>query len=1048
MICTRCEITIFLGESRVVCVKKQVNIDIAISQRVSCWLMPAIRWLKTLSKWMLSRFQPVYLADNFISMRFLFFIFIFISSSVVSIAQYYTSGEDPASVRWRQIKTPHFTIVYPSEMEEDARRVAVILDQVRGVSRYSDNHQPRQFNVLMHGRSAISNGFVAWAPRRMELYPMGGTSVDPQDWLEHLTTHEYRHVVQIDRMNRGFTRWLYYGFGQQAVGGMLGLHIPMWYLEGDATLSETLLTDAGRGRMPWFEQRIRAQILDKGAYSYDKAYFGSYRDFVPNYYEMGYHLVAGTRQLFGAKAWVNTIDGTARNSWWPFSFSHQLKKQTGFNKTDLYRHVFDSLASKWQFIDKQVVVSDGEPMHKSTAFYRNYLNPRMTPNGAMIAEVSGPSDVQRFVKIMPDGGDSTLYVPGFRSDETFSCVNNQLAWAEYRMDLRWDNARHSIIRLLDITTGKARTVGSARGKRFAPALSPVKPEMAWVSVNDSNRCAIDIVSLTDDRVIASFPIGRQMVTGMSWNDDGTQLATVLATPEGKKLSLLDVATGQWHDLLPASRTEIRNISIKGNQVFYASGEDGMENICSVDIFNGQVLKHTSARFGATTPCVDSRNQLFYSEYTSNGYRVVKASLNSIPDSLSFVKSIELYKGLEDEEPGKATFDYSQTTQYQSKPYSKWQLLNFHSWAPANISPVDRSVSRGVSVMSQNLLNTLTLTMGYNGDRNYQSEKYNATLRWTGWFPVLSLELMAGDTRVEKDGFYTSTKKDSLYLIEANATQRHLQLKPGISLPLDLSRGVYSRKIIPSVKYTFYRRTGYDYTQTPGVLVDGYFYPDETKYLNEPDYISKGIELDLFAYNLRNGSSRDVAIRWGQVIQVNHRANMGSTIDRGAQTALLTRLYLPGLGRHHAIKIENNFQRKFDGQNKTTVSQNLIPYLYGSIVTMPRGFSSSDAQKIYSFKGDYLFPICYPDFSLGGVAFVKRLKGGVFYDFAVSERELTNSVTGIANQTIRNDYSVGYELRSDLHLFRFIYPIELGYRQAFLPQSGKVFGEMLLNVAIQ
>lgn len=993
-----------------------------------------------------SHFLQVYLADNFIPMRFWFFILIFFSSSVISIAQYYTSGEDPASVRWRQIKTPHFTIVYPSEMEEDARRVAVILDEVRGVSRYSDDHQPRQFNVLIHGRSSISNGFVAWAPRRMELYPVGGTSVDPQDWLEHLTTHEYRHVVQIDRMNRGFTRWLYYGFGQQAVGGMLGLHIPMWYLEGDATLSETLLTDAGRGRMPWFEQRIRAQLLDKGVYSYDKAYFGSYRDFVPNYYEMGYHLVAGTRQQFGAKAWVNTIDGTARNSWWPFSFSYQLKKHTGFNKTDLYNHVFDSIASRWRVLESHADVLKSEPMHATPAFYRNYLNPKVTPNGAVIAEISGPADVQRFVKMMPDGGDSTLYVPGFRSDETFSCVNNHLAWAEYRMDLRWDNARHSIIRLLDITTGKTRTVGGARGKRFAPALSPAKAELALVSVNDSNRCAIDIVSLTDDRMIASFPIGRQMVTCMSWNDEGTQLAAVLLTPDGKKLSLLDVTTGQWHDLLPASRTEIRAISMKGNQVFYASGDGGIENIYSVDIRSSMAMQHTSARFGATAPFVDSNNELLFSEYTSNGYRVAKGSVGTLSDSLAVGKSIELYKGLEAEERGKTTFDYSQTPQYQSKPYSKWHLLNFHSWAPANISPSDRSVSRGVSVMSQNLLNTLTLTIGYNGDRNYQSEKYNATLRWTGWYPVLSLELMAGDTRVEKEEL--RQYGDDVFLIEADATQRHLQLKPGISLPLDVSRGMYSSKIIPSVKYTFYQRTGYDYSQTPGVIVNDYFYTDDTKCLNEPDYLFKGIELDLFAYNLRNGSSRDVATRWGQVVQINHRANMGSTIDRGAQTALLTRLYLPGLGRHHAIKIENNLQRKFDGQNKGTVNNYLIPYLYSSIVTMPRGFALSDAQKIYSFKGDYLFPICYPDFSLGGIAFVKRLKGSVFYDYAMSERELLDSETGIARQTTRQDLSMGYELRTDMHLFRFIYPIEMGYRQAYLPQTGKLFGEMLLSVAIQ
>ena len=38
---------------------------------------------------------------------------------------------------------------------------------------------------------------------------------------EQLAIHEYRHSVQINKMNRGFTRALYYIFGEQATGGIL-----------------------------------------------------------------------------------------------------------------------------------------------------------------------------------------------------------------------------------------------------------------------------------------------------------------------------------------------------------------------------------------------------------------------------------------------------------------------------------------------------------------------------------------------------------------------------------------------------------------------------------------------------------------------------------------------------------------------------------------------------------------------------------------------------------------------------------------------------------
>ena len=50
----------------------------------------------------------------------------------------------------------------------------------------------------MHADGGVSNGNVALAPRKSELYTM--PSQDPtDDWLEHLCVHEFRHVVQLDK---------------------------------------------------------------------------------------------------------------------------------------------------------------------------------------------------------------------------------------------------------------------------------------------------------------------------------------------------------------------------------------------------------------------------------------------------------------------------------------------------------------------------------------------------------------------------------------------------------------------------------------------------------------------------------------------------------------------------------------------------------------------------------------------------------------------------------------------------------------------------------
>ena len=174
-------------------------------------------------------------------------------------------------------------------------------------------HSPKKISVLVHTESAYSNGFVTWAPKRIEMYNSPNQDNYAQDWLQQLALHEFRHVVQLDKLNDGFTKMLSYILGEQAVGAVLGMFVPMWFLEGDAVTNETALTQSGRGRSPEFEQGMRAQIMDKEIYPYEKAMFGSYKDYVPNHYEMGYQLVAGARARYGADIWERALYNTGRN---------------------------------------------------------------------------------------------------------------------------------------------------------------------------------------------------------------------------------------------------------------------------------------------------------------------------------------------------------------------------------------------------------------------------------------------------------------------------------------------------------------------------------------------------------------------------------------------------------------------------------------------------------------------------------------------------------------------------------------------------------------
>ena len=70
---------------------------------------------------------------------------------------------------------------------------------------------------------AVSYTHLDVYKRQADLYTM--PSQDPSDTLlEHLCVHEFRHVVQIDKVNQGLTKILYYLFGEQITIAITGLY--------------------------------------------------------------------------------------------------------------------------------------------------------------------------------------------------------------------------------------------------------------------------------------------------------------------------------------------------------------------------------------------------------------------------------------------------------------------------------------------------------------------------------------------------------------------------------------------------------------------------------------------------------------------------------------------------------------------------------------------------------------------------------------------------------------------------------------------------------
>jgi len=299
-------------------------------------------------------------------MRFslsLIFIAFLLSTGIVS-AQYYETGQDPASLKWMQIKTGRFTVIYPENYETGGKAFARSLEDA--YTKLGGLFPEKKFRipVILHNYSVRSNGYVAWAPRRMEIYPTPEQNTIPLDPNTQLAIHELTHVIQMESLNSGFSKVLTYGFGEQVTGLVASL-LPRWFLEGDAVFAETALTNSGRGRSASFQKQLKALTIENGkAYKYDKSHNGSYRDYVPDHYQSGYQMVTWAMAKYDPQIWNRVMKFTAEQ---PFTISPtniSLSRSTGLNKRKLYDQTFDTLKSIWT-----------EEMLKEKAVKYETLNP-------------------------------------------------------------------------------------------------------------------------------------------------------------------------------------------------------------------------------------------------------------------------------------------------------------------------------------------------------------------------------------------------------------------------------------------------------------------------------------------------------------------------------------------------------------------------------------------------------------------------------------------------------------------------------------------------
>ncbi|MFO7369936.1 MAG: hypothetical protein R6X09_06680 [Bacteroidales bacterium] len=932
---------------------------------------------------------------------------------VMLTGQFYSTGSAPASHKWNEISTDHYRIIFPRGLLEEAD--SLVREMEYYLPHTLNNFAPswkRKTNVILHNTSVLSNGYVTLAPRRMELVLTPPQDSYAQKWTSQLVVHESRHVAQLSSLNQGFTRYLNW-IGGEIGPGMVSAQMPTWFYEGDAVYNETRLSEAGRGRIPGFEMPLRTLLMEnEGFYNYDKAVFGSYRNFVPDIYCYGYQLTQYAREKHGPGAWSNALSYTARHPYliWPLAL--YMKKQFGTYKSGLYRSTMDSLKKQYYNKQETYISTKYSGINKrENRVYTDYKLPKDLGDGLTLAYRKGLNQAGSFVVVEPGGNVRKLFNTGRFNQLTYDVHGAMLVWDEIVPDPRWERRDYSVIMLADLrkNTKKALT---RKSRYFSPDISPDGNRIAVIEIDEKNRNFITLLDLLG-KPVSRIPAPPGCALQLPEWTDMQHIAVVAVTSRGKQIVALDLANENWSLVLSAGTMDISEPVNYKNYILFRGSFNGIENIYAVNKSKSEDLYQvTFSTYGAYFPAVSrDSSSLLFSDYTSRGFDVTSVPL----DPGQWVQT----------DPGKRAGYTWKTDSHQKivedttsigvsgeKPYRKTtHLFRFHSWLPfftdvdeLTESPEQIPITPGVMIFSQNMLSTLTSSLGYSYDKGYH--KVVPTLNWRGWYPVFEFSGQLGGPSL------VMPLPEEVEMPANHRPYYELTLKSYI--PLVFNKGAYSIRLQPGV----------DYQQS------GIWHYSGTSLSQGIDFIHFRTRISRF----RRPAARDFLPAWGQSLSVTFTETI---LDKGLYGNLYsveTGLYFPGLAPQHYFYLTGGYQEQH-------LENYYIPI---SRIDFPRGYQATVSEKLSSVSFNYAFNAGYPDWSVGPLLYLKRLRMNLFYDlsYGVEVREYHPSgssyFTGFFTST-------GTEILADFHLIRFIFPISAGTRLAYLPGKQKLQLEFLLNI---
>ncbi|WP_256012400.1 hypothetical protein [Desertivirga xinjiangensis] len=866
--------------------------------------------------------------------------------------------------------------------------MANVLDKLILRVSYSLNKDPKKISIFLQNQGTSSNGFVQLAPRRSEFFTTPSQSFDYQNWLNSLAVHELRHVVQFDKLTGKYNSPPF----ESIALAVFGIILPPWFYEGDAVTIETALSGAGRGRLPEWSLAIRTNTLSEKKFSYSKDFFGSLKDFTPGYYQLGFFMNSKLRRDYGRGIMDSIFTRISQFPIRPYNLSNSIKKFTGLNTRLLHDSTVSDLESLWKQqlskVQYQTYVSLNGRKNKTP---ESYLLPVSIPGDKVLFLLDSKANPPAICLLDKSDKVSNLIRIGYQEVPWFNYAAGKVVWDEFRYDKRYQQRSFNVINIYDLSTSKARQL-THKSRLFAPVLSPDGKIIAAIKVALNNQVQlVEIDAETGDEIRQYTSPGNNMLQMPSFDASGKKIVVVSVASTGKTLLELNRSSGEFTQVLPIQLQEILKPVYAEDQIVFKAHFNGIDNLYRFNPADKEIYQITSARFGIHHPSYDEGQQrLLFNDYQVQGYDI--ASVKWQPDGGEKISKIpttyvNYAAPLSSQEGGSNVFDSIPSLDFKSKPYRELSnLFYFHSFYP-----VTDDNARGLQIQSDNKLNTLNFYTGYQFNTSLRKSEYIAGFSYRRFYPILNVDYINRARLINRRAVVNGQT------VLTPVTWRENEIKTETNVPFTFNRFnyTYSTGIKAGTSYT----NRYAVSQPFPALVEKISFP---------------MHYQIYAGRSSRRSARDLAPKWGQSFNLTYRHFPFDNVLVGDLLVFKSSFFFPGIHKNHSFQAAFNWQHGAGDYQNTIDIPRVSGYTYMSAIGNPYN----------TLFLNYRLPLFYPDWELGPLAYIKRIKAGLFADFE-----------NVGHGNSFSPRSYGVELRGDMNLLRFYLPnFDLGGKLVFINEK--------------